>query len=135
MAFSVLICAAMGHYLFGYSPLAKSYETYHASAFLAAADPRMDVVRHLRESTPKDRTILATERLAAHFTDYRRLYTGRANRLADFVIIDRSDRWDTSGLPQEAAGFARDVHYRRYGEYGSIIVFERRSDAPSVDEN
>ncbi len=130
MAFSVLICATMGHYLYGYSPLAKSYEAYHASAFLATPDPRMDVVRQLRDDVPKGRTILATERMAAHFTDYHRLYTGRAERLAHFVIIDRSDRWDTSGLPQEATRFERDEHYRRYGEYGSIIVFERRPGAP-----
>lgn len=130
MAAGLLVCAAMGHYFYGFSPIAKSYGPYSAAAFLHRPDPRLETVRRLRADIPKDRTILATERLAAHFTDYKRLYTGRRIRAANFVLIDRADTWDTSGLPQKAEQFVSDPEYMPYGEFGSIIVFARRPDVP-----
>ncbi len=130
LAASVLVAAALGHYLWGFSPVSKPYEAIVASSFLQQADPRLDTVRRLRDSIPKDRTVLATERLAAHFTDYRRLYTGRAIRPVDVVIIDRSDAWDTSGLHQAAPQFAEDPAYRLSVQKGPIVVFERREALP-----
>ncbi len=131
-AVAVLICAAWGHYFFGFSPISKSYEVYANDAFLQRPDPRMEIVQRLRGEIQTDRTVLATERLAAHFTDYRRIYTGRRMRPADLVIIDRADAWDTSELPKRAGDFAADPAYRLYGEFGSIVVFERRAGAPPV---
>jgi len=130
LAAAALISAALGHYFYGFSPISKAYAPYAAATFLHEPDPRMVTVDLLRAELPKDRTIHATERLAAHFTDYRRLYTGERIRPADFVLIDRSDTWDTSGLPQAAGRFAADPHYRLYGEFGPIIVFEPAPDAP-----
>lgn len=132
VAAAVLCSAALGHYFFGFSPISKSYEPHAASEFLQRPDPRLDRVNRLRLEIPTDRTILATERLAAHFTDYKRLYTGRRIRPVDFVIIDRADYWDTSGLPDAAGDFADDPDYTVYGEFGSVIVFERHPDAPPV---
>ena len=131
-AAAALACAALGHYFYGFSPVSKSYEPYVAAASLHKPDSRMETVRQLHNQIPANQTILATERLAAHFTNYRRLYTGGRIRRADFVLIDRSDRWDTSGLPEEASRFANDPHYQLYGEFDSIIVFERRANAPPV---
>jgi len=132
MALSAVICAALGHYFYGFSPVSKSYEVYQAATVLHQPDPRMAIVQRLRSEIPKDRTVLATERLAPHFVDYKRIYTGGRPLPADFVIIDRSDRWDSSGLPQQTQQYADDPHYGLYGEYGSIIVFERAPDAPTV---
>ena len=98
----------------------------------------MQTVRQLRSEIPNDRSILATERLAAHFTDYERLYTGRRppqerrSRHADFVIIDRSDTWDTTDLRQRVPAYTASAKYRLYGEFGSIIVFERVGGVPTV---
>jgi hypothetical protein len=131
-AFAALVCAAMGHYFYGFSPVAKVYGVYAAATPLHEPDPRMETVRRLRAEISTDKTILATERLAAHFTDYKRLYTGRRIRPVDYVLIDRSDTWDTSGLPQNSATFASDPDYNLYGEFGSIIVFVRLPDAPPV---
>jgi len=130
LAFAFLVCAALGHYFFGFSPLSKSYEVYASDSFLQNPDPRLAFTRRMRNEIPLTRTILATERLAAHFTDYRRLYTGRRFRQADFVILDRSDGWDSSGLPARWQEFAADANYQKYAENGPIIVFERRADAP-----
>ncbi len=132
MALAVLMCAALGHYFYGFSPISKSYESYVSAAVLHEPDPRLATVQHLRSKIPKDRTILATERLAPHFVDYKRIYTGGRARPADFVIIDRRDGWDTSGLPKQAPQYADNPHYQLYGEYGSIIVFQRAPDAPPV---
>jgi len=128
-AAAVLTCAALAHYLFAFSPLSDAYRPYACAAQLHEPDPRLAVVRALREQIPKERTILATERIAAHFTDYRHIYTGRRIQPADVVVIDRSDRWDRSGLAQQISRFAEDAGYRLHGEYGSIVVFTRQAAA------
>jgi uncharacterized membrane protein len=129
-AVAAVVCAGLGHYLYGFSPVSRAYAVYVSDPFLQAPDARLPIVRHLRSEIPLDRTILATERLAAHFTDYRRLYTGRRVRSADFIVIDRADRWDTSGLPARSTQFQSDPQYLLFEEDDSIIVFERRPDAP-----
>jgi uncharacterized membrane protein len=130
IALALLTCAAASHYFYGFSPISKSFELNANDAFLQNPDPRLPLIERLRQQIPRDRTILATERVAAHFTDYRRLYTGGRVRPADFVVIDRSDRWDTSGLPGRCKDFESDPDYRLYVEFESIIVLERRLEAP-----
>jgi len=125
IACALVLAAAWSHYFFGFSPLAKPYEVYAGAAALHQPDPRMETVRELRAAFPKTDTIPATERLAAHFTDYGRDYTGSRIMPADVVIIDRSDHWDTTELPKRAAAFAADPDYELYGEFGSIVVFVR----------
>lgn len=132
MGLAALFCAAWGHYFYGFSPLSKSYEVYADADFLHRTDPRFDTVQQLRREIPEHKTILATERLAAHFIDYRRLYTGQRMRQADFIIIDQSDHWDQSGLPQKFRLLVRDENYQLYGEFDSIKVFQRNPDAPSI---
>ncbi len=130
IALASIVCAAWGHYFFGFSPLSKSYEVIAGDAFLQQPDPRLEIINRLRDEIPRSRTVLATERMAAHFTDYRRIYTGRRVRPADLVVIDRSDSWDTSDLPKRAAEFGSDPDYAVRATFGSVIVFERRADAP-----
>jgi len=130
VALALIVCAAWGHYFFGFSPVSKSYEVIASDAFLQHPDPRLEYVNQLRAAIPRDQTILATERIAAHFTDYKRIYTGRRSRFADFVVIDRSDSWDTSDLPKRGAEFTASLDYRVHSEFGPIIIFERRADAP-----
>ncbi len=127
---ALLVCAALGHYFYAFSPISKAYQSHANATFLHRPDPRMDAVRQLRSELPRNKTVLATERLAAHFTDYRRVYTGRRIRPADFVILDRRDMWDTSGLPRQAERFAGDPQYHLYGEYGSVIVYQHRPETP-----
>ncbi len=129
VALALLMCAMWGHYFFGFSPLSKAYEVYARDPFLQNPDPRLTFVDRLRNEIPRDRTILATERVAAHFTDYKRLYTGRRPRMADFIILDRSDQWDISGLPQRGPEFAASGEYDVYGEQVAIVVFARRVGA------
>jgi len=131
LAMAAVVCALWSHYFFGFSPVAKAAQVYANNPALHVPDPRLAFIRHLRETIPPDRTILATERLAAHFTDYHRLYTGKRPLLADFVVIDRDDRWDTSGLPRRAAEFLANPSYTRYDEFHQIIVFARRPEAPT----
>lgn len=130
LAAAALICSAWGHYLYGYSPISKAFEVYANSAFLHVPDPRLAVVNRLREEIPIDSSVLTTERLAVHFVDYKRVYTGRRIQPAQYVLIDRDDHWDTSGLPDRVNEFRRLPDYGLYGEFGSIIVFQRRDDTP-----
>jgi uncharacterized membrane protein len=133
IALALVMCAAWGHYFFGFSPLSKSYEVYARDEFLQKPDPRLEVVNRLRSEIPRERTVLASERVAAHFTDQERLYTGRRPRMADFIILDRSDQWDTSCLPNRAQEFAVSGEYDVFAEDGPIIVFARKANAPKLD--
>lgn len=133
VALAVLYAAAWSHYFFGFSPLAKPFEVYSASTHLSGPDPRLAFVNTVRQQFPRDRTVLATERVAAHFSDYARLYTGKRVRPTDLVILDRGDTWDTTGLPGKTAEFEVDPHYQVHAEFGSLKVFTRRADAPPVE--
>ncbi len=138
MGAAVLTCAVLGHYLFGFSPVAKAYEVVAGSSFLRQPDPRMETVRRLRAEIPRARSIVASERLAAHFTDYRRIYTGKrqgALDAADFVLIDRADGWDRSGLVQRVEALVADRRFVHFGEFGGILVFQRRPDVPVLPLN
>lgn len=133
MTWAVLLGCAMGHYLFGFSPISKSYEPMVASSFLNKPDPRLAFVHRFRCQVSHDRSILATERAATHFTDFRRIYTaGRRGALdaVDYVLIDQSDRHDPTGLADRVGELARDPRFRIWGRDGSIIVFERLAAHP-----
>jgi len=131
LALAAFVSAAMGHYFYGFSPLSKPYEVYANDPRMHAPDPRLATVERLRAEIPTSATIHATERLAAHFTDYDKLYTGIASRAADFLIVDRSDDWDRSGLAQQVIPFASENGYELHAEHTSIVVFRRQvgSDA------
>jgi uncharacterized membrane protein len=136
LGWAMVVCAGWGHYLFGFSPISKAYDLYYHNDQLQTPDPRLAVVRHLRDELPQSSTILATERLAAHFTDYRRLYTGKRIRATDYVILDRADTWDASGLLDRLNEFNESSEYRLYGVFESIVVFERDPEAPrAMDED
>jgi len=133
-ALSVLLCCAWGHYLLGFSPISKSYDLYAAESRLQSPDPAFAVVEKWRREIPRSATILATERLAAHFTDYRRIYTGKRPLPADYVMIDVQDRWDGSGLPQRMDHYRTDPTYRVLDTFGSIVLFERLVGMPVPQE-
>lgn len=132
VAAAVAYACAWSHYFYGFSPVAKSFEVFRADAALQAPDPRLAIAEKLRADFSRGGMMLATERLAAHFTDFKRLYTGKRMRETDYVVLDRSDRWDSTGLPGRADGFRRDPNYRVYLESGPMIVFVRSPDAPVI---
>lgn len=132
---AVLLCCGWGHYLLGFSPIAKSYDLYAADLRLQQTDPAFRTVEAWRNKIPKSATILATERLAAHFTDYRRIYTGGRPMPADFVLIDPRDAWDTSGLPEQVETYRNDPSYRLFAEANGLVAFERLPDARVVPKD
>ena len=132
LAVAVVSAAAWGHYFYGFSPLTKSYEMYADNEVMHRPDPRMETVERIRATVGKGKTILATERLAAHFTDYARVYTGNRPMPADLIVIDRADRWDQTELPSAAREFLHDPDYTLFGEFDSIIVFTRAAEAPPI---
>ncbi len=132
LAVAVVSAAAWGHYFYGFSPLTKSYEMYADNEAMHRPDPRMETVERIRATFAEDKAILATERLAAHFTDYARVYTGTRPMPADVIVIDRADRWDKTELRIAAEAFLDDPDYNLFGEFDNIIVFTRAADAPPI---
>ncbi len=101
----LLVCILLFHFWMGSSPFAQSQQLYAADRFLQRPDPRLAVVDFVRATFPPEQTtVIATERMAAHFTDYRMVHAAPRARLADttgsphVLIIDRSDRWDKIGM-------------------------------------
>lgn len=136
VALGVFFGASLAHYFYGFSPIAKYYHVYDANEFLGQPDPRLAVIEKLRREIPRDRDILASERAAAHFSDYRRLYTGKrdgALDAVDYVIVDRSDRWDSSGLVQQVSALSTDTRFRLYLQSETIVVYARQVNSPKVE--
>lgn len=125
---AALLAALVSHYFFAFSPISQPFASYARSPVLQQPDPRLAVVQSLRDSIPRHRTIQATERLAAHFWDYRRVFTGARPRNADVVMIDRADSWDRSGLRETVEYWSDHADYVPAGERGTILVFLRRQD-------
>lgn len=123
-ALGLLVAALLAHQALGYSPITRTFALQQQSRTMAAEDPRLAVVRELRAAIPRDRTILATERLAAHFTDYRALYAGASPHPTDVVLVDTRDTWDTSGLRERAASLAASGACRIEGEWAGIVKLD-----------
>lgn len=89
------------HQVMGYSPLAQSWNAQRAGATLQTPDSRMETINRLRQEYPPTQTrAAATERIAAHLTDYRAFTTIESIAddtdlsAFDVIIIDYTDTWD-----------------------------------------
>lgn len=130
-ALGLLVCVLLFHQWMGASPVAQSQRVYAADARLNTPDPRLDTVKRLRELVPMETThVIATERLAAHFTDFRTVTPAPQARLsaptgATLLLVDRSDAWDKVVMEGGTAAFlqsAADAGYRLLFEDGPIVA-------------
>ncbi len=139
-ALGLLVCVLLFHQWMGASPVAQSQRFYAADARLNAPDPRLETVDRLRALVPAETThVIATERLAAHFTDFRTVTPAPRARLsappgATLLLVDRSDAWDKVVMEGETAAFLRsaaEAGYRRLFEDGPIVaLWFDPADAP-----
>lgn len=139
-ALGLLVCVLLYHQWMGASPVAQSQRVYAADARLNAPDPRLDTVNRLRALVPAESThVIATERLAAHFTDFRTVTPAPRARLsapagATLLLVDRSDAWDKVVMEGGTAAFlhsAAEAGYRRLFEEGPIVaLWFDPADAP-----
>ncbi len=128
----LLVCVLLFHFWMGSSPFAQSQRIYVADKRLNNPDPRMHVVDWVRSEFPPDSTtIIATERMAAHFTDYRMVWPAPFVRFADTVtsphvlILDLGDRWDKIGMEQtayQALAQAADASFKLVHEQGPVLI-------------
>lgn len=125
LAAALLAAAAIAHFLLGFSPIGKGFEMYATDRAMQSPDPRYAFVQRLQRELDHGGTVLATERLAVHFLAFDRVYTGSRPVEADYVVIDRADAWDGSGLAARAVAFAAHPEYRLRETFGSILLFER----------
>ena len=132
---ALLLAIAAAHQLFGFSPLTQAYRVQRGIPHLRQPDPRLAGVQQVRELfPPDDYTIVATERVAAHFTDYHRVQTLSRAALAppptgwDLYLIDPADRWDTvvrsAGADAIHASLLREG-YRLVGRYAGLHLYAR----------
>ena len=125
----------------GVSPWARSYALVAGQRSAAGADPRQAAVDWVRTRfAPAQTTVLATERLAAHFFDYRHvepLGDDLAVRLASapqVLVIDRSDRWDRLVASERIEAFlaaARQAGYSPAYEAGAVAILSSPAVQPA----
>ena len=134
----LLVSVMLFHVWLGFSPFSQAHRIYAANPKMHEADPRMRVVDTLRERfVPQETVVLATERLAAHFTDYRMVYPVSPARIGEpgaescVLIVDRHDVWDKivrgGGLDSLLAA-ARDTGFEKVLQDGSISVLWKRAE-------
>lgn len=129
---ALLVSVALFHFVMGSSPAAQAERIYSADPRLQQRDARLDAVELIRrEFSPERFTVVATERMAAHFTDYRmvwpagRMKLGREFDQGNVIVIDRSDRWDRVVLEDQADEFitvAGQSGYRVVAQVGPVVV-------------
>jgi len=144
-ALGLFITVLLFHQVIGFSPFTQAYRYHTANVALKTKDPRMGVVEFVRGRYPAaDTTVVATERLAAHFCDYRRVATVASLRerapdgnragdvlatsYPDVLVLDRDDFWDPAGRAGDLGEIirrARASGYHTAHESGSTIVLVR----------
>ncbi len=96
-AFALVVGVILAHHLAGLSPLTHAGQR----SSIALADHRLNAVSFVKSNfSPYKTTIGASDRLAAHFWDYRGLSTlarvagGKPPIWPDVMVIDPQDQWD-----------------------------------------
>jgi len=131
----LLMTVLLFHHWMGSSPMAQADRIYQADQRLSLPDPRQDVVYWVRQRfQPQDVEVLATERMAAHFIDYRMVFPvataglGITQNRPTLLIVDRGDLWDKILVENQLDVFlqqARDAGFNEIHQAGDILIFER----------
>lgn len=125
----------IAHQWLGFSPLAHAFSPMMAATGWDQPDARMNVVRFVQERFDPDAThVVATERLAMHFTRY---VTVRSTPGVIFdaipagrcvLVVDRSDTWDRTVSSGRIEALLEDASAAGFGSVmtqGSVEVFVR----------
>lgn len=131
----LLMTVFLFHHWMGSSPMAQADRLYQADPKLSLPDSRLDVVYWVRQRfAPETVEVLATERMAAHFMDYRMVYPAATAGLGvtearpTVLIVDRGDAWDkilVEGYLEQFLGEAEAAGFRPIHEAGDVVVMER----------
>ncbi|MCO6436266.1 MAG: DUF2079 domain-containing protein [Phycisphaerae bacterium] len=128
---ALLVSIGLFHFVMGISPASQAQRIYEADSRLNSRDPRLDAVEWVRETFPDDQYgVIATERMAAHFTDYRMVWPAPRARLGAMpipyvVVLDRSDRWDKIVMEGETELFLHEAEVAGFHPVkvvGSVVV-------------
>ncbi|MCP4590837.1 MAG: DUF2079 domain-containing protein [bacterium] len=131
-----LACSALCfHQVFGLSPLAQAHRFSANRADAPFQRLRQDAVAFVQDRfEPEGTTIVATERLAAHFTHYRMVYPARRlpspaeSGPACVLVFDRSDGWDPLVKSSRGDAFlerARAEGFASVCVLGPIVILAR----------
>ena len=134
-AIALLVGVLLFHQMLASTPLSPSWHVARAMPNRPEQPAREAAVAFVRARFQPDQAIVAaTERLGAHFTDYRTvmMLAGGlpANDLdADVaLVIDRSDGWDgmisSGGLP-ELMRAALEADFEIVAEYGPVLILHQ----------
>lgn len=132
----LVVGISLFHFWMGSSPFSQFQRYNTASSFLQTPDPRMAAVDFVRQSfSPEETIVIATERMAAHFIDYRMVHPLLSTRLSDttdaphILVIDRSDQWDNIvrvRAVDQTLSQAVEAGYAVIREIGPVLVMANK---------
>jgi len=139
---ALLVGVFLFHYLMADSPLGKARYERLARTVPGRTNELRAAVDFVRGHYPASgATVLATQRLAAHFTDYRMVFPAQnaaaddPRRTPDVCVIDRRDLWDevghNGGLEDLIAGMRARGFETTYDRDGVVVL--ARAAAPKTD--
>jgi uncharacterized membrane protein len=129
----ILTCAVLMHYALGFSPGTAVWQRLSDSAELAATrEQKQSVMAQLQSLVPRQATLQATARLAAHFVDRTRVYPlhRKPPAPADWIVVDVRESWtgpETGRMVQELLNQAlHSGDYEEVWSQGSVVALRRR---------
>ncbi|HNO77758.1 MAG TPA: DUF2079 domain-containing protein [Phycisphaerae bacterium] len=129
------------HQALGFSPIAQAERLQAAAPPPAEVDPRAQAVAFVHVNfQPREHTILASERIAAHVWEYRAIYplavVDSLDDAAwpDVVVVDAHDRWDpviAADRVDEVLSKANALGYTISARFGDVFVMTQGNLAPA----
>ncbi|MGD2110050.1 MAG: DUF2079 domain-containing protein [Phycisphaerae bacterium] len=129
---ALLIAALLFHQILGNSPFAQSWRVYATAPVLTEPHPGRHAVRFVRTHySPEEYVVIATDRIAAHFIDYRMVHLASGFCFAEVLdgphlfVFDRTDRWkqrDATEASQPLLECAREAGFTPAYDDGRVIV-------------
>lgn len=139
----LLMTVLLFHHWMGSSPMSQADRIYQADPRLSLPDPKQDVVYWVHQRfRPEEVEVLATERMAAHFMEYRMVYPAATAGLTitqdrpTLLIVDRGDLWDkilVENYLEEFLQQSLDAGFTPIHQAGDVVIFERNTGYVSAE--
>lgn len=128
----LLVSACLGEVYLGVGPHTNNPLRPIGSPDLAQS---IEGVRTLRSTLPRDLSVTASYRIAAHFLDQDRLWTVGNEEIGDLVVVDDRDNWDGS---QPRTALARAMGLGGYqpilADYHFVALLRTNDPSPLARE-
>ncbi len=124
----LLASACLGQVYLGLGPQTNNPVRSMTSPELSRS---IEGVRRVRAVLPRDLSVTASYRIAAHFTDFERLWVVANDEIGDVVIVDDRDNWDGSEPRRAIERAMRQGGYQPiWADYHLVALVKAEAPSP-----